>query len=504
MLAYGCARKSARTSAPWTACALAASLLFSAVQLLPAWEAARLKAPQVRYGRVSGFKDPQFYISYLVPNYFDFGSGVDPFTNPGREYLYLGAPAFAGLALLVVRRRYADAGPLLAVLFTSFLFLTNPFGLVGSAIGRSLFLSQIFSDYYFLAGITAAIAPLAAIGLDFGLRRAGKAAPGWLKGTVIGLAFIWSARLAILWVEGGRGFAVRWMSGLDALIATVLCGALIVSFAGSAGKLRTCVAFSLILLAAVEYKAFGTSRRFNAVPRSSSSDYVSKPIPGMNAGTYESLHGYPEYRSVLDLGGPFPQNRRHSGLVSPQGSDPFLPARYQTLIERIGHFSSLREFDVLPENEPALQLLGVRYFITSGQGPLYRQLSASPRFRLLQPDDSFDKVFEFVDARPSFGWEQPDAGQIAEETAWQPEWRAFHVRSRAGGTFRLTEQFYPGWTATVDGAATAVELCHEAFQCAVLPPGEHLLEFHYRERWLIPGAVISLTSALLAALAAVI
>ena len=76
MLAYACARRSALRDVSWTACALAASLAIAAIQLLPAWEASQLKAPEAKYGIVSGMKDPEFFISYFLPNYFNFGLDV--------------------------------------------------------------------------------------------------------------------------------------------------------------------------------------------------------------------------------------------------------------------------------------------------------------------------------------------------------------------------------------------------------------------------------------------
>ena len=76
------------------------------MQLLPAGEAILGKAPDAKYSSASGIKDPAFFISYFAPNYYDFGMNVDLNRNRGKEYLYVGAAAFVGLALLVYRRRF--------------------------------------------------------------------------------------------------------------------------------------------------------------------------------------------------------------------------------------------------------------------------------------------------------------------------------------------------------------------------------------------------------------
>jgi hypothetical protein len=495
MLAYACARKRALRLAAQVVCALAGSLLLAAVQLLPALEASQVKVPEPKFGIASGTKDPRYFISYFLPNYFDFGLDVPVETNPGQDYLYLGAPAFAGLALILIRRRFAGAGPPLAVFATSLLFVTNPFGALGSVIGRSTVLAQVFSTYYFLAGVTAAVALLAAIGLDYGLSRTGKALPRWFAATAIALSLGWSIRLTVVWIADGK-FAVRWLSGVDALAAAILFGLLIVVFTGSSGLFRGCAAAALLILTAAEYKAFGTSKRFDAGHGRFDIEYISQPSPGLNASVYQSLLQHPEYRSALDLT-LSALDLRHIGLTTPQGFDPLLPEQYRILIEGISHFHNNREFDLNPDDGDALRLLGVRYFISSENGPLYSRLSSSPHFRLLQPADSYYKVFEYADSLPSFGWEEMD--HEVELGAWQPERRAFIVRSPSGGLFRLAEQFFPGWNATVDEIPVSIERCHIAFQCIAVPPGQHRLEFRYRSRWLIPGGIVSFCSMLLLA-----
>ena len=496
MFAYACARKRALRLAAQVTCALAGSLLLAAVQLLPALEASQAKVPEPKFGIASGTKDPRYFISYFLPNYFDFGLDVPVETNLGQDYLYLGAPAFAGLALILIRRSFGGAGPPLAVFVTSLLFVTNPFGALGNVIGRSTALAQVFSTYYFLAGVTAAVAVLAAIGLDYGLRGTRKAPPRWFAATTITLSLGWSIRLALVWIDGKK-FATRWLSGVDALAASILFVLLIVVFTGSSGFFRGCAAAALLILTAAEYKAFGTSKRFDATRGRLDIEYVLQPSPGLNAGVYQSLLQHPEYRSALDLTAPFPTDLRHTGLTTPQGFDPFIPEQYRILIEGISHFRTNREFDLNPDDGEALRLLGVRYFISSENGPLCSRLSSSPHFRLLQPADSYYKVFEYADSRPSFGWEEMD--HEVELRAWQPERRAFTVRSPSGGRFRLAEQFFPGWNATVDEIQVSIERCHNAFQCIAVPPGQHRVEFRYHSRWLILGGIVSLCSILLLA-----
>src|SRR5260370_11851763 len=261
-------------------------------------------------------QDPEFFVSYFLPNYFNFGLDVRVTTSPGWEFLYLGAAVFAGLALLFLRKRCAGIGAPLAVLLTSLLFVTNPFGLLGRVVEHSKILAQVFSGWYFLAGVTAAVALFAALGLDYGLRRASKPMPRWPAAIAIILALGWSARLIKIWITGGTTFAAGWLSGVDALVAAVLVGFLIVVWPGSSGRLRAGASAALLILAASDYKAFGTGRRFNAAPGRSHVQH--EPSAGLNPSVYESIRRHPEYRLALDATGPFPSELRQAGLTTPQ------------------------------------------------------------------------------------------------------------------------------------------------------------------------------------------
>jgi hypothetical protein len=98
----------------WTGAALGFSFLLAMVQLLPTWEASAWKEAHESYG--AGIRDPAFYISYFIPNYYDFGMGTPPFTNRGYEYLYAGAPVFFGLLWLATHpKALRGAIPVLSV-----------------------------------------------------------------------------------------------------------------------------------------------------------------------------------------------------------------------------------------------------------------------------------------------------------------------------------------------------------------------------------------------------
>ena len=58
----------------------------------------------------------------------------------------------------------------------------------------------------------------------------------------------------------------------------------------------------------------------------------------------------------------------------------------------------------------------------------------------------------------------------------------------------LTDVFYPGWTARVDGVDARIFPANAAFRAVLLAPGPHVVEFLYRPRSFMIGLVVSLIS----------
>ena len=123
-----------------TLVSLAFSLVLCAIQLLPTWETNSLRDPENRFGE--GIQHWDIILSYVVPNYFNFGMRVPVEANPNKDYFYLGVPVLFGLPFLV-RRRFRELAPSLAVLAATLLIAGNPFEIVWIAIRHSRLLPEI-------------------------------------------------------------------------------------------------------------------------------------------------------------------------------------------------------------------------------------------------------------------------------------------------------------------------------------------------------------------------
>jgi len=480
----------------WTAGALVFSFLIAMVQLLPTWEALALKTIVPGYG--GGVARRDFYLSYLMPNYFDFGLHTPVNTNLFGEYLYLGVPAFFGLIWLIGHRKAFEVQmPILAVGVVSLIFVNDPFHLVWNVIKYSDLLSQIFRSWYFLAGITLSVAGLAAAGLDHFLRRELRPAPRWLAPLVVVLLSVWSARLMWIWKAGSAGFAFGWSGAIDPVVMLALFSLAIFAVRGETGKRRAWLAAALLIAVGVDYKAFGTSKRVNALEVNMDRILGKAPFPGMDDDVYRQLRQHSEYRIALDASDPVPTDLRHYGLTTPQGGDPMVPAQYLEVASPLDKSGAIA---LDPANQDLMQLLSVRYFLTTEDQPLFPRLKTDPNYRQVGPP-AYIKVFEFSKPTLPYRWEKEGPADSLERTGWTAEKRDFVVHSASGGRFVLIEQFFPGWQAAIDDKAVPIERWNRAFQSIVVPSGDHRLSFTFRSRGLRLGALISVVSLLVMLLA---
>lgn len=72
----------------------------------------------------------------------------------------------------------------------------------------------------------------------------------------------------------------------------------------------------------------------------------------------------------------------------------------------------------------------------------------------------------------------------AHISVYQPERVIIDVEADRPGYLLLTDAYYPGWQARVDGAAAPILRANVMFRAVALPAGAHEIVFEYRPAWL--------------------
>jgi uncharacterized membrane protein YfhO len=91
----------------------------------------------------------------------------------------------------------------------------------------------------------------------------------------------------------------------------------------------------------------------------------------------------------------------------------------------------------------------------------------------------------------------PAPGPAAESvdiTGYRPDAIDLSVKSQDRALLILSELFYPGWEATVNGRKTAIVEVDRALRGVPVPGGESRVVVSYRPRSVLAGAALTLAS----------
>lgn len=124
--------------------------------------------------------------------------------------------------------------------------------------------------------------------------------------------------------------------------------------------------------------------------------------------------------------------------------------------------------------------------------------------KMQSPDFRPDRVVVLGDAVPMGSLSAPvDAAQERVViTDYEPERVIVQVDAKQAGYLILTDSWYPGWSAKVDGTETPIHRADYIFRAVPLSPGVHTVQFEYHPASLVWGTVISVISIAVCALVA--
>ncbi|RJQ37733.1 hypothetical protein C4559_03290 [Candidatus Microgenomates bacterium] len=220
-------------------------------------------------------------------------------------------------------------------------------------------------------------------------------------------------------------------------------------------------------------------------------------------------------------------------LFSPEGYDSFYIGRYGELLfagQNKGKFSKqiprtdatisgVRSLNEISDNfyrERLISLLGVKYLVADNMSisqdklgvqsfkklwednifTIYENEKAFPRafisgnYLVLKNeqeilDKIFDKNFDLtrsivLEEKPENFTKTGSVNSKLELISYKPNKIIFKEEANKKSLFYLSDNYYPGWKAYVDGIETKVLRANYSFRSIVIPPGKHTLIFEYK------------------------
>ncbi|HWE48996.1 MAG TPA: YfhO family protein [Bryobacteraceae bacterium] len=463
-------------------------------------------ADKIPYHRLVPGMWPQSIVSALFPMAFDGKLG-------GEEYFpfYIGVLPFF-LALVAVWRRWSHLWvPFLTVLAVlAFVYSLGEFSPLNGVLYAVVpYLWAARSANRFLYLVSFALAILAAFGLDILLENAGQ--EWWASAKAI-LKWIAIACAAALFVPGiFTQVQLGIYSALSLLLVLGACGAFVYLTRHPAGPwLRgAVVVFILFDLSAFDWRELDKS-------------HPSKP--------------YAELDQMVSLRGPAMFIKSRPGLhrvrvgVSPE---PNVGDAYEIQSTWGGGATVLTEYSKFGIRE---DLLNVGYYIRPASTPDANPVYQDEHWKVYENQRSFprawlvhkaivvtakDGVYSRLDdpavnlhntalldaplppdlARSLDGTD--GTGETVRFRSYEPDHISIDVTSEKSGLLVLSEMFYPGWHATVNGKPVQIYRVDGALRGVAAPQGTDRIELNYAPFNIFAGIAITALT-FLAVLAAVI
>ncbi len=227
--------------------------------------------------------------------------------------------------------------------------------------------------------------------------------------------------------------------------------------------------------------------------------------------------------SMFLLGGNYPAR---FGLESMGIYLPGASARYRSLMERMSQQMAWERFAGMYSGQ-FISIFGKEYADYGGttdrilyEHPflaslIVRNEASMPRAYLSRPicapstEDSFKMVLSGqYDYKNFTVIECPDKTDLALPTpdgalgaaailSRQPERVVIEVDALQRALLVLTDAYYTGWRATIDGEPVEILPANHAVRGVMIPEGKHVVEFKYRTPGLIPAAIASISTLFL-------
>ncbi|HEX5229336.1 MAG TPA: YfhO family protein, partial [Bryobacteraceae bacterium] len=179
-------------------------------------------------------------------------------------------------------------------------------------------------------------------------------------------------------------------------------------------------------------------------------------------------------------------------------------------------------------DSPVVDLLNVRYVVTRAEDmprfatlPKFRHIGSLPGNELFENADAYPRFFlvhqlrgtatreevravnlrdtAIVEESPSLPAGTADMRDQVETLRYEPNLIEVSAKASRGALLVLSETYYPGWKAWLDGRPTPIYETDIALRGIVVPPGTHHVRLEFRPSILPMSLGISLGTAILLA-----
>lgn len=194
-------------------------------------------------------------------------------------------------------------------------------------------------------------------------------------------------------------------------------------------------------------------------------------------------------------------------IFSPEGYDPLYPAWYGGFLYSYRNGQIVKMFDNATRSDAAisssfgdgglsdinkqnvLNALSVRYILDRTENGSSEKTYPPGLFTPVHTFEDW-RIYENVNASPRAYLD----GGTATILSYQNERVLIQSESSISSTLTLTDTYYPGWKASIDGKSVTIHKTRQALRSIQIPAGKHTVSFTYRPDSVKFGMMISMIS----------
>ena len=207
------------------------------------------------------------------------------------------------------------------------------------------------------------------------------------------------------------------------------------------------------------------------------------------------IYWYAENQEQLDQLGISPNQNMLYGISAVGAYSPLIAKSYAQFMDRLGNFDDslgyhFSQKDLFFHELHRLSLSNVKYIYSPKEltHPTLKKVMKTPRGNYLYLNEKVFPRFYFIPEH-----EQMKASDI-EVQLYTPQEIKLHLNVKDSGWIGMSEFFFPGWKAWVDGEPVVIEKTQDIFRKIHVPKGNHTVICRFESISFYKGIKISCLS----------
>jgi hypothetical protein len=184
------------------------------------------------------------------------------------------------------------------------------------------------------------------------------------------------------------------------------------------------------------------------------------------------------------------------GLPSANNFDSLIVGRYQTWLDHINQLPLDQALAALARSNVAYIVsprdLNLPIVYRGRDAVIYRNANVLPRAFIAPIESDLNQVSSIL------------SGSIVNSLTDSGNTVTIRAASPVDSWLILSDTFYPGWRASLDGQPLEIQVANQTFRAVKFPAGTHQVEFNYEPASVKLGASISLISLLILTLGVIV